>query len=140
MLAGDIRDGSWLAEILERGTAIVVMEGVSMYLSVEEMQKLTDRLCNHFDSLVLLVDAYTSFAVKMSKRRNPIHDVGVTEVYGIDDPQMYQAAGLMFVAEHPMTPQTYIDQLRGSEKWIFAKLYAGSFSKKLYRLYEYRKK
>ena len=140
MLAGDIRDGSWLAEIPERGTAIVVMEGVSMYLPVEEMQKLTDRLCNHFDSLVLLVDAYTSFAVKMSKRRNPIHDVGVTEVYGIDDPQMYQAAGLVFVAEHPMTPQTYIDQLRGSEKWIFAKLYAGSFSKKLYRLYEYRKK
>ena len=39
-----------------------------------------------------------------------------------------------------MTPQKYIDELNGFEKFIFAKLYAGSFSKKLYRLYEYQKK
>ena len=38
-----------------------------------------------------------------------------------------------------MTPQKYIDQLSGMEKKIFQKLYAGGFSKKLYRLYEYQK-
>ena len=30
------------------------------------------------------------------------------------------------------------DELSGMEKRIFEKLYAGSFAKKLYRLYEYR--
>ena len=34
----------------------------------------------------------------------------------------------------------HIDELKGFEKKIFAKLYAGNFSKKLYRLYEYKKK
>ena len=40
MLAGDARDGKWLADITETRSAIVVMEGVSMYLTIEEMQGL----------------------------------------------------------------------------------------------------
>ena len=139
MMAGDARACGWLTAIEEKKAAIVVMEGVSMYLTADEMRGLADSLCAHFESVMLLVDAYTSFAAKMSKRRNPIHDVGVTEVYGIDNPQVYQSGKLAFVKEHTMIPQKYIDELKGWERFIFAKLYAGSFSKKLYRLLEYKK-
>ena len=139
MIAGDARDCTWLTAIEEKKSAIVVMEGVSMYLTVDEMRNLADSLCTHFESITLLVDAYTSFATKMSKRRNPINDVGVTEVYGIDEPQAYQTEKIAFVKEHTMIPQKYIDELKGFERFVFAKLYAGSFSKKLYRLYEYKK-
>lgn len=140
MLAGDARDCKWLTMIKENNSAIVVIEGVSMYLAVDEMRNLADSLCAHFKKLMLLVDSYTSFAAKMSKRRNPINDVGVTEVYGIDDPRAYQNEKLTFVKEHEMTPQKYIDELKGFERLVFAKLYAGSLSKKLYRLFEYEKK
>ena len=140
MIAGDARTCDWLTAIEENKSAIVVMEGVSMYLTVDEMQNLLDRLCSHFERLSLLVDAYTSFAVRMSKHRNPINDVGVTEVYGIDKPQAYQTEKLAFVKEHTMIPQKYVEELKGFEKFLFAKLYAGSLSKKLYRLYEYQKK
>ena len=140
MLAGDARDCKWLSGIKETKHAIVIMEGVSMYLTVEQMRSLADSLCAHFESLILLVDAYTSFAAKMSKRRNPVNDVGVTEVYGIDAPEAYQSGELLFVKEHTMIPKQYIDELKGFEKFIFANLYAGSLSKKLYRLYEYQKK
>ena len=139
MIAGDARDCRWLTNIKESQSAIVVMEGVSMYLTIEEMQGLTDRLCSHFEKLALLVDCYTSFAAKMSKHRNPIKDVGVTEVYGIDNPQVYQSEKLTYVKEHTMIPLKYIDELKGFERFIFAKFYAGSFSKKLYRLFEYKK-
>ena len=139
MIAGDARDCGWLPAVKEKEAAIVVMEGVSMYLTVDEMQNLADSLCAHFENLTLLVDAYTSFAAKMSKRRNPINDVGVIEVYGIDNPQEYQSEELVFVKEHTMIPQKYIDELKGFERFIFAKLYAGGFSKKLYRLFEYKK-
>jgi len=139
MIAGDARDCKWLTNIKESKTAIVVMEGVSMYLTVDEMQNLADNLCAHFENLMLLVDAYTSFAAKMSKRRNPINDVGVTEVYGIDNPRAYQSEKFFFVKEHTMIPQKYIDELKGFERFIFAKLYAGGFSKRLYRLFEYKK-
>ena len=139
MLAGDVRDCKWLTNIKKSKSAIVVMEGVSMYLTIEEMQKLTDRLCAHFEKIALLVDCYTSFAAKMSKYRNPINDVGVTTVYGVDDPRVYQSEKIGFIREHTMIPQKYIDELKGVEKFVFAKLYAGSFSTKLYRLYEYKK-
>ena len=140
MIAGDARGCKWLTAIKENKSAIVVMEGVSMYLTVDEMRKLTNSLCNHFENLMLLVDAYTSFAAKMSKRRNPINDVGVTEVYGIDNPKSYQCEELAFVKEHTMIPPKYINELRGFERLLFAKLYAGNFSKKLYHLYEYQRK
>ena len=139
MIAGDARACGWLTAIEENRSAIVVMEGVSMYLTADEMRNLADSLCSHFESIMLLVDAYTSFAAKMSKRRNPINDVGVTEVYGIDNPRSYQSEKLAFVKEHTMIPQKYIDKLKGFERFIFAKLYAGGFSKKLYRLFEYKK-
>ena len=139
MIAGDVRDCKWLTNVKENKAAIVVMEGVSMYLTIDEMRNLADSLCAHFESITLLVDAYTSFAAKMSKRRNPINDVGVTEVYGIDTPQAYQTEKLTFVKERTMIPKKYKDELKGLERFIFAKLYAGSFSKKLYRLYEYKK-
>ena len=140
MVAGDARTCGWLTTIKENKSAIVVMEGVSMYLTVGEMQNLADSLCSHFENISLLVDAYTSFAAKMSKRRNPINDVGVTEVYGIDNPQSYQRDKFTFVKEYEMIPQKYVDELKGVERFIFAKLYVGGFSKKLYRLYEYQKK
>ena len=139
MIAGDARDCGWLTAIPENKSAIVVMEGVSMYLTIDEMRNLVDNLCSHFESIMLLVDAYTSFAAKMSKRRNPINGVGVTEVYGIDNPQIYQTENLAFAKEHTMIPEKYIDELKGFERFIFSKLYAGSFSKKLYRLFEYKK-
>ena len=140
MLAGDARDGKWLEAVTESKAAIVVMEGVSMYMTVEEMRNLIDALGVHFERTTLLVDCYTSFAAKMSRRRNPINDVGVTEVYGIDDPESYQTRDVAFVKEHTMIPQTYIDELKGFERFVFAKVYAGGFSKKLYRLFEYQKK
>lgn len=139
MIAGDVKENEWLLNIKEKQNAIVVMEGLSMYLTIDEMKNLTNRLCDHFENLVVLVDCYTTLAAKLSKRGNPINDVGVISVYGIDSPNDYQSEEFIYVKEHEMTPKKYIDELKGFEKFVFSKIYAGSFSKKLYRLYEYMK-
>ncbi|MBP3396566.1 MAG: class I SAM-dependent methyltransferase [Clostridia bacterium] len=139
MLAGDVRKPTWLSGIPQNKKAIVVMEGVSMYLSLRELQSVLESLCNHFAAVTLLMDCYTVLAAKMSRYKNPIKDVGVMSVYGIDDPSVLQVSGLRYVKEHAMTPKRYVDQLQGLEKWIFGRLYAGGFSKKLYKLYEYKK-
>jgi O-methyltransferase involved in polyketide biosynthesis len=139
MIAGDVTDSNWLKCIPEKKCAVVVMEGVSMYLTVEELQELTANLCAHFNRIAFLVDCYTVLAAKMSKYKNPINDVGVTKVYGLDDPLLLQHGDLYFVKEHAMTPEKYIEELHGIERHVFKKLYAGNFAKKLYRLFEYRK-
>jgi hypothetical protein len=86
------------------------------------------------------MDCYTSFAAKASKYKNPINDVGVTEVHGLDDPKLLENSGLKFVKEYEMTSQNLINELKGIEKSVFEKLYAGSISKKMYRMYEYETK
>ena len=139
MIAGDLRDGEWLSGIKENKFAIIIMEGVGMYLSNQDVRDLFDRLCNHFEGLEILVDAYTTLAAKMSKIKNPINSVGVKTVHGIDNPSEYVSENLVFLKEHEMTPRKHIDKLSGLEKLIFSRIYAGGFSKKLYRLFEYKK-
>lgn len=138
MLAGDVRNAAWLAQIPQNKKAIVLMEGVSMYVAPSELQSALEAIGNHFGEVALLMDCYTVLAAKLSRYRNPIREVGVTSVHGIDDPRLLEVGGLKYVNEHNMTPQSYIDELHGIEKRIFGRLYAGGFSKKLYKLYEYR--
>lgn len=138
MIAGDIRNGAWLSDISETKNLIVVMEGVSMYLNNSELRVFLKGMKHHFENVHILMDCYTEFAAKMSKYKNPINDVGVTQVFGVDHPEYLSDKDYEFVKEHNMIPYGYIDQLSGMEKFIFAKLYAGKMSKKLYRLYEFR--
>ena len=137
MVASDVRNQSWIQELPKDKPVILVMEGLSMYLTHEELENLLTTLKKQFKELYILMDCYTTFAAKASKYKNPINDVGVTEVYGLDDPKILEAAGVQFVKEHEMTPERMINELKGFEKTIFEKLYAGSVSKKMYRLYEY---
>ena len=141
MLSSDVREGAWLEAVPEGVPAIVVMEGISMYLPQPELKAALKQLTRHFSSVHLLMDTYTCFAVKATKYKNPINTVGVTEVYGFDDPEaLCPETDLDFAAEYEMTPNDLIAQLSKHEQGIFRKLFAGSFAKKLYRLYEYRSK
>lgn len=136
MVSSDVRNPDWLAEILT-DTAIVVMEGISMYLKPEELKAVLRNLCAHFEKVYLLMDCYTEFAAKASRYKNPINDVGVTQVYGLDDPMELTGGNLRFCKAHEMTPADLTDQLQGMEKTIFRKLYAGKIADKMYRLYEF---
>ena len=139
MISADLCRLDWISEIGERGKAIVVMEGVSMYLPTEKLRDLLSALCAHFSEMRVLFDAYSCFAAKMSKYKNPVNDVGVRSLYGLDDPTLILSDGLSFVGERDMTPASYVNELRGAEKWVFRHLYAGKFARGLYKLYEYEK-
>lgn len=138
MVGADVRDPAFFSQISAK-CAIVVMEGISMYLKREELLQLLEQICGHFEQVLLLVDCYTEFAAKASRVRNPINEVGVTQVYGLDDPALLARSGLSFVRQWDMTPAALINELHGIEKGFFLRLYAGSIGKKMYRLYEYRK-
>lgn len=139
MIGCDIRDLRWLDALPKGGEAIIVMEGVSMYLSPEELGAVLQALNTHFDRIHLLMDCYTEFAARASRYKNPINDVGVTQVHGIDDPRSLETGtGMCFVKEHAMTPDALVNQLKGMERAIFRKVFAGRIARKMYRLYEYR--
>jgi len=138
MLASDARKKEWLEALPKNAKAIVVMEGVSMYMQLEELQTLLKGVCVYFEQTKVLLDCYTTFAAKASKYKNPINDVGVTMVYGLDEPKLLEEGiGLHFVKEHEMTPNSLINELEGVEKAVFKRVFGGGIAKKMYRLYEY---
>jgi O-methyltransferase involved in polyketide biosynthesis len=137
MISSDIRAEDWLSS-LPAEEAVVVMEGISMYLRPEELSAVLRNLRDHFSRIHLLTDCYTEFAAKASRYKNPINTVGVTEVFGLDDPKALASGGLSFLREVPMTPEDLIAQLSPMEQKIFRKLYAGKFASRLYRMYEYK--
>lgn len=140
MLPVDMRSTEWQNYIETREEAIIILEGVSMYFNPDELIELLSSFYGYFHSVKLLMDCYTEKAAKLSKYKNPVNDVGVNIVYGYDDPQdIANKCGLLFVKEHSLTPQRYIDELHGVEKLIFKYLYAGKIAKSMYRMYEFKK-
>lgn len=140
MLSYDMRDEKLFEDLKPASNVIVVMEGISMYVQSSEIQVFFEHLANRFENIHLLLDAYSEFAAKMSKYKNPINEVGVYNVYGIDSPEILNVSDLFFKKQHELTPNVLIEQLTGLEKMVFSKLYAGKFASKLYKLYEYEKK
>jgi len=136
MICGDLREKDWLEE-MSGDRALVVMEGVSMYLEPRELRKLLENLASRFQKVSLLTDHYTELAARLSRRHNPINSVGVTEVFGLDDPGEVETQELFFLREHSITPPELIEQLSPMERKIFRKLYAGKLSGRLYKMYEY---
>ena len=133
----DVRQQNWLDAVPKAKHAIIVMEGVCMYFEPQELKRVLEQISAHFETVNLLMDCYTTMAAKASKYKNPINDVGVTQVYGLDEPRALECNRLTFVKEHDMTPDVYINELEGMEKAIFKKLYSGGIAKKMYRMYEY---
>ena len=139
MIGTDIREKGWMSAV-PGSSAIVVMEGISMYLTGEELHGFMQALSQRFSRLHLLMDSYTVFAARATKYKNPINEVGVTEVYGFDDPEAPVAGtGLTFLREHDLTPADLIDQLPRPEQRFFRLFFGGKAAKKIYRLYEYQK-
>ena len=139
MLGMDMRESGWQKQINQNDEGIIVLEGVSMYFEPAQLSGLLSCLSKHFKSISVLMDCYTEQGAKMSKYKNPIQDVGVTKVYGYDYPEeLGEKSNLVFVKEYDMTPQKYMDELRGVERFVFQKLFAGKIAKSMYRMYEYK--
>lgn len=138
MLEANAAETEWVAALPREKSAVAVMEGISMYLRREELSRLFEALKSRFDDVSLLMDCYTEFGVRASKYKNPVNQVGVTKLYGIDDPVSLETpGGLKFSGELDMTPDRLINELHGFERQFFKVMFGGKAAKKIYRLYEY---
>lgn len=138
MVGADASKPGWLDALPDSAYAVAVMEGVSMYMTQPEVGQLFLALQHKFARAAVLMDVYTVFGAKASKYKNPINDVGVTRVYGVDSPDFVAVnKGIRFAGEGTMTPPELVLELRGFDKAFFSALFTGRATKKIYRLFEY---
>ena len=57
-------------------------------------------LTKRFGAVSLLMDCYTEFAARASRYKNPVNEVGVTRLWGVDDPRkLERGTWLAFLRE-----------------------------------------
>ena len=140
MMAFDASKAEMVEKLPDAKTVIVVFEGISMYLRNEELNAFVRALDKKYPQVHMLLDVYTVFGAKASRYKNPINDVGVTTVWGLDNINVV-LAGTQFKcdAEHSLTPENLVNQLPPFDRGFFKFLFTGSFYRKIYRLYEISK-
>ncbi len=137
MMAADASHPEQIKTLPESDAAVVVLEGLCMYLTKEQLHDLLKSLKEKYRELHILMDVYTEFGAKASKYKNPVNDVGVTTVYGIDDiEEVINGTGLRFVREHSFTPAALVNELKPMDRGIFRLLFTGPLYRKIYRLFE----
>lgn len=133
----DATNVSKIKSLPDSKTAIVVLEGISMYLSNEQLHGFLQALQDKYATLHILMDVYTEFGAKASKYKNPVNDVGVTKLYGVDDIEgLISDLKINLKKEHSFTPENLVDKLQGFDKKIFKLLFTGRIYRKIYRLNE----
>ena len=137
MMPLDASDVKGISALPEADTAIVILEGLSMYLTNNQLLRFLNALQARYPRLHVLMDIYTEFGAKASKYKNPVNDVGVTRVYGVKDIQkLLKGLKISVKAEHTFTPEALIGELQPLERCFFRLLFTGKMYSKIYRLYE----
>lgn len=121
----------------ENETVIVVLEGISMYLSNTQLHEFFKALQEKYSKLHILMDVYTEFGARASKYKNPVNEVGVTKLYGIDNIEdLTDDLRIGLHKEHSFTPERLVNELKKFDKIIFKMLFTGGVYQKIYRLLE----
>lgn len=141
MIGKSVTDLSWLDEIGKESTNIlIVAEGLTMYLSEDEIQSLLKGINMSFDNVTIIFDAYSKNAVKFSKVKNPVNQMNAIIKWGMSCPNDFSKLNknLVFVREHLINYKE--SNLKGVVKFVFENLYCGKISEALYKIYEFELK
>lgn len=137
MMAIDASKAEQIARLPDSETAIVVLEGISMYLTNAQVRCMLRAFEKKYTQLHILMDVYTEFGAKASRYKNLVNDMGVTELYGIDDVKaLLDDTRIKLKAEHSFTPDRLINELKPFERVFFRTMFAEKIYRRIYRLYE----
>ncbi|MBQ8841253.1 MAG: hypothetical protein IJZ65_01315, partial [Ruminiclostridium sp.] len=90
---------------------------------------------NKFKKSTFIFDAYSHFASKMSKYKNPINNVDAKIDFAMDDPAILENRNVNCVLNSDIIKQEYVNKLRGIDKIRFK--FMGGAGRNMYRIFGY---
>lgn len=88
MVGGSVLEKGWLDEVPPGRSAVVVAEGLLMYLTQEQIRALLLRLRERLGNYTMLFDAYSTLTARTAGRWHPsLRGTGASIRWGIDDPR-----------------------------------------------------
>lgn len=138
MIKSSVTDFSWLEQINHNDEPVLIIaEGLTMYLTEEDIRTLTELFAEKFGNVTFIFDAYSSFAAKASKIKNPINSVDAKISFFMDDEKLFQneEKSIYHKETREIILTEYINKLKGVYKTRFK--FMKKFGRKMYRIYVY---
>lgn len=136
MISSSATELSWLDSIeYANESVLVIAEGLTMYLAENEMKALFEAFRSKFRKTLFVFDAYSGFAAKMSKIKNPVNSVDAKICFAMDDPGIFEQDGINCIFNNDIIRSEYIDKLSGIYKMRFH--FMRKLGSKMYRIFGY---
>lgn len=105
MIASSVTDLAWLDEITPATQPVLILaEGLTMYLTEDDMQRLIRTLVRKFSTGALIFDAFSTLTARHAKTHPSLHRTGAETHWGLDD---------------PYTIEQWTEQIHFQEEWAF---------------------
>lgn len=138
MIGSSITNYTWLDKIEKNSNILIIAEGLTMYLSEEEIKELLTQINKLPGFVHLIFDAYSKKGVKSSKIKNPTKQMNAEIKYGINNYKDFLELNenLEYIKTYPIKKDD--NNLPGLTKFIFNHIYCGKISQSLYKIYEFK--
>ncbi len=87
LIGSSVVEPAWLEQVPADRPAMIVAEGLVMYLREEEVQRLFAAITARVPSGEAAFDAFSRFGVRVIQRQHSVKATGATLHWGIDDPR-----------------------------------------------------
>lgn len=143
MIGSSVTDLAWLADVPGDKPAIVVAEGLVMYLDEDGVRRVVQAVTGHFPSGQLVFDTVSKFGAKLQFLNPPVRKSGARIGWGLNDPAelVSWAPKLALVTEVTLPDMmTDADLARFDERYRRQLRFASRFAvfRKMGRLLRYR--
>lgn len=137
MIGAPALPADWLQTVPVHAHVLVLAEGLSMYLSEQDMRDLMAALQARFPKVTFIFDAYSRSAAKLSALKNPVNAVKAKIDFAMDDPSelLGGTKGMRSVLNGDIITREAISRLLGSDRLRFR--FMGRFGSSFYRIYGY---
>lgn len=138
MIGKSVTDLTWLDKLnIDSKNVLIVAEGLTMYLSEEELKNVINGINEKIGKVTLVFDAYSKKAVKASKYKNPVKQMNALIKWGMNEPDDFVKlhSNLEFVKSYLIKYEE--NKLKAFTKFIFDNLYCGKIAQSYYKIYEF---
>ncbi len=140
MLGASVTDPAWLEAVAGEGPAIIIAEGLLMYLTEAEVRTLVTRLRARFPGSELAADVFSVLTAQRVGRHPGLRHTGAQVRWGVDDARAVEAwaPGIQLIEEWPFTASDDIPNLTFGERFMFRVMGAFRAAQMAHRIVRYQ--
>ncbi len=114
-IASSVNDLKWLESVeYSPQNVLVIAEGLTMYLSAEEIEGLITSLNHKFNNITYIFDVYSELSVKLTKNKwnNLLNRTGAQIKWGIDDPKELEHLGIQYLKTLYLNDSSFVKTIK----------------------------